>query len=374
MKTVCEENMCVGCGACVERCPKKAISLKDSLKAFNAVIAEDNCVNCGACVKVCQRANPIIGRKPIYWQQGWLADSDSRAKSSSGGVATGLMKAFLDKGGYVCGCVLENGHFGYRLTKDLDDLDLFRGSKYVKSSPQKIYAQIAELLKQGEKVLFIGLPCHVAALKRITESYAGENLYTVDLICHGTPSELLLNRFLQEKDICLSSVKSIFFRRKNAYRLSVVMQGEEKEVFLAPEGERDDYMFGFLKGLFFTENCYSCTHARIERISDITIGDSWGSELPKEEIEKGLSIVLCQTERGKALLSDAGMISFSVDLEKALAANHQLQEPMEKNENREKFFSRLNRGKTVGSAVRACYPKVFLKRRVKKLLKRLHLR
>ena len=34
MKTVCQRDMCTGCMACVEMCPVKAISVKDSLKAY----------------------------------------------------------------------------------------------------------------------------------------------------------------------------------------------------------------------------------------------------------------------------------------------------------------------------------------------------
>lgn len=42
----------------------------------------------------------------------------------------------------------------------------------------------------------------------------------------------------------------------------------------------------FLGGLFYTENCYECKYAQLNRVSDITIGDSWGSELPTEEQKK----------------------------------------------------------------------------------------
>ena len=75
----------------------------------------------------------------------------------------------------------------------------FVGSKYVKSNPIGIYSKIEEHLKAKEKVLFIGLPCQVAGLKnyikRLDKSFQ-DNLYTVDLICHGTPSPRLLEQFL----------------------------------------------------------------------------------------------------------------------------------------------------------------------------------
>ena len=52
-KFVCNENMCTGCRACVDRCIKDAISIRDDFDSFNAVINESKCIDCGACYKVC---------------------------------------------------------------------------------------------------------------------------------------------------------------------------------------------------------------------------------------------------------------------------------------------------------------------------------
>ena len=38
----------------------------------------------------------------------------------------------------------------------------------------------------------------------------------------------------------------------------------------------------------YTENCYSCRYASQSRVSDISLGDSWGSELSEEEKKKGI--------------------------------------------------------------------------------------
>jgi ferredoxin len=44
------EDLCVGCGVCVEDCPVDAITLKEEQKA---VINEDECIRCGRCHDVC---------------------------------------------------------------------------------------------------------------------------------------------------------------------------------------------------------------------------------------------------------------------------------------------------------------------------------
>lgn len=77
MKTVCELNMCNGCMACVEKCHRNAITIKDDLKYYNALVDTKKCVDCGLCTKVCPRENDNDMSKPKWWYQGW-ADSEIR--------------------------------------------------------------------------------------------------------------------------------------------------------------------------------------------------------------------------------------------------------------------------------------------------------
>ena len=44
-----EEDLCVGCGTCVEKCPMEAIDLVDNI----AVISNSRCIGCGVCVHHC---------------------------------------------------------------------------------------------------------------------------------------------------------------------------------------------------------------------------------------------------------------------------------------------------------------------------------
>ena len=41
MKTVCENDKCTGCMACIDKCPQDAIMIKDTMVAYNAVINEN---------------------------------------------------------------------------------------------------------------------------------------------------------------------------------------------------------------------------------------------------------------------------------------------------------------------------------------------
>lgn len=115
----------------------------------------------------------------------------------------------------------------------------------------------------------------------------------------------------------------------------------------------------FLNGIYYTENCYQCMFARTEHASDLTLSDSWGSEL-SGEVGKGISLILCQTEKGSELLeqTNESIELRPVDLNKSIAYNPQLYGPSSRPKNLDKFFSALKNGKTLKYAVsRYCYNK-----------------
>lgn len=139
MKTVCNENQCTGCMACIDICAKKTIHIVDAIDAFNAVIDEDTCINCGMCEKVCQQKNLPQLRSPIIWKQGWAYDAKTRMKSASGGIAMELARTFIERGGKVCNCLFQKGDFVFDIVEDVNRLNCFAGSKYIKSNPIGIY-------------------------------------------------------------------------------------------------------------------------------------------------------------------------------------------------------------------------------------------
>lgn len=360
MITVCQENNCAGCMACLDVCPKDAITVIDSIKYYNAVIDEDKCIGCELCHSVCQDNQQPSFREPFEWYQGWAMDESIRASSSSGGFAAAIQRQFIIEGGIVCSCCFENGQFIFKAAHTVGELRAFKGSKYIKSNPIHIYKEIRELLKFGRKVLFTGLPCQVASLKNYIKK--DDLLYTIDLVCHGTPSPRVFEQFLREKHKYLSDVKELSFRVKNTFNVSI--DGKK----LTVPRVRDYYSKCFLDGLCYTENCYRCKYARIERTSDLTIGDSWGSELPKETRDKGVSLALCLTEKGKELLHNSDIVLLDVNFEKALKANSQLQKPSTKTKNVDIVLDGVVRGIKLDRIMRRLYPKLYFKNEIKKIL------
>lgn len=355
IKTVCNENMCNGCYACVDKCPYDAISIIDNIIAINAVIDEDKCKNCNLCKNVCPNINHVILKPVIQWKQGWVADELIRSNASSGGVASALLRFFIQNNGYVCAYSTK---YNFLISNDINDVDKFSGSRYVKSIPNNIYKKINNLLSSGEKVLFIGLPCQSAAVQKFVSKNL-KNLYTVDLICHGSPSPKMLNLFLKQYNESIDSVRNLKFRIKgNNYanqklysRLSIL----------------DPYTLSFINGLNYTENCYSCRYASKNRCSDITLGDSWGSEL-SSELKKGISLILCQSQKGIELLEATNIELHDVSISNAIRHNHQLREPVIKTNNRNIFIQNLQKNISYNKAVKNAIPFLYYKQKLKKLL------
>lgn len=345
--------------ACENMCPKNAISIVDSRQAYNAEINKGKCVNCGICTNVCQNNRPISLVHPQSWLQGWIDDETLRSKSSSGGAAKAISRQFIYEGGAVISCRFKDGKFGFETAENLEDLENFTGSKYVKSNPSGVYKRIKELLKQNRKVLFIGLPCQVGAVKTVIGE--NDNLFTVDLICHGTPSPKLLRDFLKTHRINLDEISSISFRYKDVFGLA------QNRTPLSEPGSCDNYLLAFLCGLDYTDNCYACKYAGINRGSDITLGDSWEAGLTAEEQKRGISLILCQTEKGEQLVHKSNMNLYPVDLDHAISVNAQLRGPSRKSEKHDLFFSKYQ-NRNFNYATFCCLPNKVIRQRIKAIL------
>lgn len=362
MNTVCNINECAGCMACLEVCRCKAIRIEDNLKSYNAVIDVQKCVHCSACHKVCPNNNSVEYKKPFEWYQGWAGNSQYRKAGSSGGIAQALASFVVDDGGCVFSCVFDKGEFVFRCVNKKEELNQFTGSKYVKSNPKGVYYQIREKLIEGKQVLFIGLPCQVAAVQNVIPKKLKDNLYTVDLICHGTPSPQVLIKFLSQHNYKIENIKEISFRAKSKFQVKDGFRS------IGAKGARDRYTSAFLNGIFYTENCYSCRYAKLERVSDITLGDSWGSQLDENERTNGISLILCQTDKGNKLVKQADICLHEVDIDRAIQFNHQLEKPSNKPHKRTYFFDKLEQGKKFDNVVYRCYPKECIRQDIKAIL------
>lgn len=358
--TVCEPDMCAGCMACVDVCPKNCIEIRDDVEHVNALIREELCIGCGRCHAVCQKNYPAEPKETLEAWQGW-ANPETRGNSSSGGFASAIMQSFVISGGSVVSCRLKDGDFGFAVACSERELAGFAGSKYVKSNPEGAYKAVLAELKAGRKTLFLGLPCQVSSMRNYVSEKYSTDLYCIDLICHGTPSVKVLRKALSEYGCDLDKVERIWFRRNTDFGLTADVHR------IVPDGCTDRYTMAFLDGICYTRNCYNCYYAAKNRVGDLTLGDSWGTEL-KDEEPGGISLALVQTQKGREMLDMAGLQLQPVDYSNALANNHQLRHPTEMTPEHDIFFRGLKEKGSVKKAVFAVWPKRCLKQDAKAFL------
>lgn len=303
-------QLCTGCMACVDACPKKCISVeKDDAGALYPKIKAEECVDCGRCQSVCHLNKDNLWRsqasEEVY--AGWSTDDTVRKQSASGGIATAIYKYALENRIHIYGCRFEVGKGAYYFEiKDDGDISKSQNSKYVCSEMGHIYSSIKHQLDKKESVLFIGLPCHVAALL----SYLGgrnDKLVTIDILCHGVaPVQYLSEHIAAVEEKINNRVDEISFRDPQFETKNYMMtfRNCDNIVYKSPVDEADVYQIGYHKGLIYRENCYCCRYARKERVGDITLSDfsglgkikAWGTS------KAAVSCIVVSTEKGAALI------------------------------------------------------------------------
>ncbi|EEC97020.1 4Fe-4S binding domain protein [Parabacteroides johnsonii DSM 18315] len=301
---------------------------EDTEGFFYPVVDECVCVDCGLCERVCPVLNQSSEREPLEVYAAFNKNEEIRMQSSSGGIFTALANQIIKEGGVVFGARFnEDWEVVHDYVETIEGLSVFRGSKYVQSRIGNTFSQTEQFLKQGRKVLFSGTPCQIAGLKLyLRKEY--ENLLTMDFICHGVPSSGVWRQYLNElithlgnsrisvyshsESIILNSIRNIShieFRNKRlgwkkycfALTLSVTDEyGSKNTVLLSEPHNENIFMKGFLANLYLRPSCYACPSKCLKSGSDITIGDYWGIQNVKPEIDddKGICCTIVNTSKG----------------------------------------------------------------------------
>lgn len=336
------KDQCCGCGACLNICPKHAISMEEDECGFiYPRIDEELCVRCGLCKKVCAFQNREETNSPLQCRAAVNKDAETLRNSSSGGVFHALAMETLSNGGAVYGASFTDAWSVCHMSGESpEEIRRFQGSKYSHSDTGRTFSQAKVMLEQGRSVLFSGTPCQIAGLKAfLGRDY--ENLLTVDIVCHGVPSSSMLQAYMEHLEAKWGArIRSFTFRDKTlgwGINGSAVCEGlpDKKKIWQSDSA----YLFYFTRGWIYRENCYACKYACSHRPGDLTIGDFWGIEKQHPEYlggkgwdeSKGISFVFASTEKGaKALKSlESRMDMKPAEFEEIAAGNGQLRHPSE---------------------------------------------
>lgn len=306
IKNSVSKNLCCGCYACIDVCPTKCIVMQYNEKDWQTypIVNENLCINCNKCTKIC----PALSEKKSYEFEthgyACVAPDEIREKSSSGGIFYIIAKTIINRGGYIVGAIFDktDWHVKHIITNNLAELENIRGSKYVQSDCKGIYKKIESLLSSGREVLFTGTPCQVAALKNIVGEQ--DNLLTIDILCHGVPSQKFFDYYLTE-NFNISNIKNISFRNKkhrNGAPGTITIETNDGRTLYSEYFDNSYYNL-FADSLIIRNSCLDCKFGEFPRVGDMSIGDFWGAKTvdTKIDYQRGCSICLINNSKGQSL-------------------------------------------------------------------------
>ncbi len=353
--TICNNEKCTGCGVCENICAHNAVKLMPNNRGFlYPVIETDKCVNCGLCKVKCTENNSLkhTSEQPRVYAA-MSKQQKIRKESSSGGIFPLIAKQIIRDDGVVFGVRWsEKFETEFFCATTEEQLEFLYGSKYIQAKTNKIYIQVKKLLQTDVTVLFCGTPCQVAALYNFLGCHY-ENLYTIDLVCHGVPSYEIFEKHLNElSNNSISKIKNVNLRyKKPCWSYSSVKMDFSDGTYLKPTVE-DAYYNLFNFNYTLRESCHKCRYTTVNRVSDITLSDFWGF-VPKNfkmrNFDNGVSCILINNEKGAELFEKIKSNIFYEESSIKLAkqANSSLTKPFEKPSNNQEFWTDYDNGMSI---------------------------
>lgn len=253
-----------------------------------------------------------------------------------------LAEYVLEKSGSVFGAgYTDDMEVRHMEIKKREDLDRVRRTKYVQSQVDSfVYRSIRDRLKMGKWVLFTGTPCQTEALRIfLDEEY--DRLILTDLVCYGAGSPGIWKkyiRYLNRRN--KADVKEYYFRdkrnRDNGHTVSWKTSGGETSYSIY----EDPYCRMYFRNVIIRPSCYECPYCRPERSSDFTIGDFWGIEKIRPDLDDGMgnSLVILHSPKGEKIWNELKGKYSALECRREDALQPRLKEPTACPENRGRFM------------------------------------
>lgn len=303
-----DKKMCCGCEACVNACPVQCIAMTEDEEGFRYPIADaTKCIKCGACERACLYTHDRNQNSDNLQCFACFNNNEAeRMASSSGGLFVAFANEIVKSGGIVYGAAfdLDLGAV-HKRAETAEECRQFQGSKYVQSHNNICYKQVKDDLKCGKTVLYSGTPCQINGLYSYLGNIPSDNLYCVDIICHGVPSNLIYKGYLDYiAKKYKKPVREIQYRSKRNGWLpqSICIVFDDGSTEISPSNT-DPFYRAFLSDVLLRPSCLHCPSNNHYNKADVTIGDYWGWQNEHKALfdNKGMSALIVRTEKGRKL-------------------------------------------------------------------------
>lgn len=304
------KDECFGCEACIGVCTHKAISMQEDAEGFRYPLIDlDLCVKCGLCNRVCPYHNmPEKNQADPLVFGGHINDEIIRDQSTSGGIFSALVQTWCEQGNFVIfGAFVDKLNVYHGFVTNIDDVGIFRKSKYSQSHMRTSYQDAKRFLKDGKRVIFSGTPCEIAGLRNVIgkQQFESENLLTIEVVCEGFPSPIFLRKYIKKLELKYSDeVVALDYRYKNKDKWDfecMKIDFRRGKTIIRDRWFSPFWIF-WARRLMSRPSCEKCPFRTPERIADITLGDLWGVQIYCPELydnNKGATLTVCNSEKGK---------------------------------------------------------------------------
>lgn len=384
MITIIDSAACCGCTACVNICPVQCIVMRRDCEGFDYPLANpDRCIGCGKCESVCPVLEPLESRSPLAVMGG--RSDEFVEESASGGVFPHVARRVIGNGGVVFGAAVEEDMtVAHCEAGSMDEVNRFRGPKYVQSELYAAFEDVHDRLCDGMDVLFSGTPCQVAGLRKYLDKKAHgldlSALVTVDFACHGVPGPGLWEKYAGSMERAYGSgMTGVRFRDKKRswFHYDVVYEfacSADGSSVTRDDGAcsssvrrkyvEDPYMALFVQDMTLRPSCYKCPVRCGRSGSDLTLADLWSVRLsmPRLDDDRGASLVLVNTEKGRRMLE--GLVLEELVPELAMGNNGGFSESVPIPVRRKEFFDGLDSACDLQSYMSGFVRRVPLSKRI----------
>jgi len=343
LERIISNDLCVGCGICAGVLPEVFRMYTNKYGAYLPELIKETNEDWGQLsLKVCpfadNRDNEDTISERLFSQQqginhrsetgyylqcfaGHVSDEQTRLEATSGGIITWLAGEMLSSGkvdAVACVGQCDDGEnlFEYQLITDSSELYKCRKSRYYPVEASRI---IREIRKTDSKILFIGLPCFVKAMRLAMKAdpVIGDRIaYTIGLFCGHLKSKHYSAYLARCCGVSEREIKTVNFRKKvlgkpaNKYAFEVLIRDdvgkEHRQIMM-----EDIWANSWSYNLFMLDACEYCDDIMAET-ADVSVGDAWLPEYTKDY--RGTSIVICRNADSLKMLQ-AGIDRTEIVLE-----------------------------------------------------------
>ncbi len=289
-------DLCTGCGTCSAVCPKNCLEF--SSKGQPVMRSNAECTTCGLCAVHCPRsfmdteeieARLFTGKRDdlgyhVQKLAARAADERLRGATQDGGVVSAMLKRLFEKG-EIDGAIVSKADENYigvpYLARSWEEATPSFRSKY-NLCPSLV--ALREVRQQKlERVALVGLPCHIAAFRKLEfggpKSLSRRIALAIGLFCSENFCDAMVTEFLPTKGVDPKKITKMDIKGK-----FIVETGEDVVEVPLPE----------MKSMV-NPGCLVCRDFTAE-LSDVSVG-AVGTP-------RGWCSVITRTSKGQKVVGD----------------------------------------------------------------------